>query len=80
MAIAGVVLGIVSDVQDPLARKRVKVRFPWSANDSSDWEIVCVPFGAVGLNSQPKVGETVVVGFQLGDEKNPVVLGKVAGT
>ena len=80
MAISGVALGIVSDVQDPLARKRVKVRFPWAATaDSSDWLLVCIPFGAAGLSAQPKTGDSVVVGFMFGKEENAIVLGKVAG-
>jgi uncharacterized protein involved in type VI secretion and phage assembly len=76
--IYGVVSGLVSDNKDPEGRARVKVQFPWLADDAqSDWAKV-VSFmagkdrGAVFL---PEVGDEVLVAFEHGDIHHPYVLG-----
>jgi len=78
-AVNGVVRGVVVDVSDPMGKARVRVRFPFLSVDGSEWAPVCGPFGTAALDSKPKVGDTVVVAFEAGDARRPIVLGKLAG-
>lgn len=74
----GVVIGIVTDNQDPKGWGRVKVKYPWlSAEHASDWaRVVSVGGGAErGLQFLPEIDDEVLVGFELGDMHNPYVLG-----
>lgn len=76
--LAGLVIGIVTDNQDPEGYGRVKVKYPWLAEDqSSDWARVITPGGGNkrGLEFLPEVNDEVLVGFELGDIQYPYVLG-----
>jgi phage protein D/phage baseplate assembly protein gpV len=74
----GVVPALVTNTDDPRAWGRVKVKFPWLADDAeSDWARV-VAAGAgpeAGLFITPAVGDEVVVAFVHGDFGQPMVLG-----
>jgi uncharacterized protein involved in type VI secretion and phage assembly len=76
--IYGVVVGIVTNNQDPEKLGRVKVKFPWLAADyASSWaRTVQISagnhYGAVML---PEVGDEVLVGFDQADFDTPYVLG-----
>ncbi len=74
----GVAIGVVTNTQDPLDWGRVKVKFPWLADDlESDWARV-VGAGAgpqAGLCQTPEVGDEVALAFQFGEISQPVVLG-----
>jgi phage baseplate assembly protein gpV len=74
----GVVSAIVTNTDDPQKWGRVKVKFPWMADDAeSDWaRVVGSGAGAnAGFCSIPAVNDEVVVAFRHGDFGQPVVLG-----
>jgi phage protein D/phage baseplate assembly protein gpV len=74
----GLVVGIVTDNQDPEGWGRVKVMYPWlSTEHSSDWARV-VSAGAGpdrGFECIPEIDDEVLVGFEMGDVRFPYVLG-----
>jgi phage baseplate assembly protein V len=72
------VVGIVVDNKDPQKLSRVKVRFPsLPGEDTSAW----APLAALGAGKQrgwyflPELDDEVVVMFEHGDIRRPVVLG-----
>jgi phage protein D/phage baseplate assembly protein gpV len=74
----GLVIGIVTDNQDPKGWGRVKVKYPWlSGEHASDWaRVVAVGAGAErGVEFLPEIDDEVVVGFEMGDFHHPFVLG-----
>jgi phage protein D len=76
--ISGVVCGIVTNNQDPLQQRRVKIALPWMSQDyESDWVRV-VQFGA-GMDSgalfMPSCADEVLVAFEYGDIRRPYVIG-----
>lgn len=74
----GVVIGQVSDAQDPQAAGRVKLTYPWlSDHYVSDWART-VQLGAGkdrGAMVVPEVGDEVLVVFEQGDIRRPYVIG-----
>lgn len=76
----GVVAGVVTNLEDPDKAGRVKVKFPsLSATDESDWaRVVSVGAGpATGIEFLPEVNDEVMVAFEQGDLRRPIVLGGV---
>ena len=74
----GVVTGVVTNTDDPNEWGRVKVKFPWMADDAeSDWaRVLGVGAGPeAGLFVMPDVGDEVMVTFAHGDFGRPCVLG-----
>jgi len=74
----GLVIGIVTDNQDPAGYGRVKVKYPWlSDSQSSDWARVIAPGAGSqrGIEFLPEIHDEVLVGFELGDIHYPYVLG-----
>jgi uncharacterized protein involved in type VI secretion and phage assembly len=76
--INGAVIGIVTNNKDPEGLGRVKIKFPWLAEDSEgDW-VRIVSFMA-GKNRGgvflPEVGDEVLVIFEQGDIDYPYVIG-----
>ena len=74
----GLVIGIVTDNNDPLQQGRVKVKFPALTPDhASNWaRVVAVGAGADrGIQFLPEVNDEVLVGFEMGDIHHPYVLG-----
>jgi type VI secretion system (T6SS) baseplate-like injector VgrG len=70
--------GIVVDVRDPQAAGRVKVRLPWVPELDPVWARVALPLGGnqrLAFWTLPEIGEEVVVGFDQGDLRNPIVIG-----
>jgi uncharacterized protein involved in type VI secretion and phage assembly len=76
--ITGVVIGIVTNNNDPDRLGRVKVRFPWlSASTESHWARVATPMAGNGrgLYFLPEVDDEVLVLFERGDVRFPFVIG-----
>ncbi len=70
--------GVVADNKDELALGRVKVKFFWNSDEATYWARV-LQAGAGGdshgTHFTPRVGDSVLVGFENGDVSQPVVLG-----
>jgi uncharacterized protein involved in type VI secretion and phage assembly len=76
--IYGVVVGLVTNNQDPDGVGRVKVRFPWlSDQDESYWARVAAPMAGKdrGVYLLPEVDDEVLVAFEHGDIRRPYVVG-----
>jgi uncharacterized protein involved in type VI secretion and phage assembly len=76
--ITGVVIGIVTNNNDPDRLGRVKLRFPWlSGSIESDWARVATPMAGNGrgLYFLPEVEDEVLVLFERGDVRVPFVIG-----
>ena len=74
----GVVVGIVTNNQDPENMHRVKVRFPWLSNDvESNWARVAAPMSGKdrGAYFLPEVEDEVLVAFEHGQVDHPFVVG-----
>ncbi|MCB9727491.1 MAG: phage tail protein [Deltaproteobacteria bacterium] len=87
--IYGVVVGIVSDNNHPDGEYRVKVKFPWirstdpGSNDDEDffssWARISTPMAGPGRGMYllPEVEDEVLVMFEHGDVRFPVVVGSL---
>lgn len=78
--LSGLVLGVVTNVNDEEQLGRVKVWFPSLGEENeSDWARVVIPGVGEerGFDARPEVGDEVVVGFDRGDLRFPFVLGGV---
>jgi phage protein D len=74
----GVVPALVTNTDDPQDWGRVKVKFPWLAEDAeSDWaRLISAGAGPqAGFVAVPDVGDEVLVAFEHGDFSRPYVLG-----
>ncbi len=74
----GVVVGLVTNNQDPEKLGRVKVKFPWlSDTDESFWARVATPMAGKnrGLYLLPEVDDEVLVAFEHGQVEFPYILG-----
>ncbi len=74
----GVVIGVVTNTNDPKKLGRVKVAFKWMSEESeSDWARLATIGGGpeAGLAAIPAVDDEVVVAFAYGDFSQPFVLG-----
>ncbi|QZZ22021.1 phage tail protein [Leptothermofonsia sichuanensis E412] len=77
-SVHGVVIGIVTNNQDPDKLGRVKVKFPWlSQEDESNWARIASPMagGDRGTFFLPEVDDEVLVAFEQGDLRFPYILG-----
>ncbi|WP_448071448.1 phage baseplate assembly protein V [Georgenia yuyongxinii] len=78
----GLVIGTVTDINDEVKVGRVKVRYSaLSDTVTSSWARVAAIGGGAdrGLVALPEVGDEVLVGFEDGDARRPVVLGGLFG-
>jgi uncharacterized protein involved in type VI secretion and phage assembly len=76
--VQGLMIGVVTDNQDPENQGRVKVKFPTlSGEHASNWARVSSPGGGSdrGFEFLPEVNDEVLVGFELGDIHYPYILG-----
>lgn len=76
--IYGVVVALVTNVQDPHKLGRVKLKFPWLADDyESDWARTVHPGAANdrGFLVMPERDDEVLVMFEHGDVRAPYVIG-----
>jgi len=75
---AGVVVALVTDLEDPDNLGRIKVRFPWLADEPiSTWCRVSTPLAGPehGLYFAPEVDSEALVAFQQGDFSDPYIVG-----
>jgi len=76
--INGVVIGLVTNVNDPEKNGRVKVHFPWLDDQhETDWIRIATMMGGNGRGSffMPEVTDEVLVAFDHGDARFPYVVG-----
>ncbi len=76
--IYGVVIGIVTNNQDPDKLGRVKMRFPWlDDEDESNWAPIATTMAGNnrGTFFLPEVDDEVLVAFDHGNVQRPYVLG-----
>jgi phage protein D/phage baseplate assembly protein gpV len=76
--IAGVVVGLVTNLSDPLNIGRVKVKFPWLSDEvESDWIRVASPMAGAqrGFLFMPEVNDEVLITFEHGDPHRPYIIG-----
>lgn len=79
-AVAGICIGVVTENDDPEKMARVKVRYPWLADDAeSFWARLAMPSAGKhhGFTWIPEVGDEVVVAFEHGDVAFPIVVGSL---
>jgi phage protein D len=77
---ASLVVGLVTNNNDPEEMGRVRVKYPsLSDNEESAWAPVVTPStgNARGLLMLPQPNEEVIVGFEHGDARRPIVIGSV---
>jgi len=77
-AVPGVVPALVTANDDPDGLGRVKLRFPWLADDYESWWARVASLGAGrdrGAVWLPEVNDEVLVAFEHGDTRRPVVVG-----
>ena len=78
----GLVIGLVTNNRDPDGLCRVRLKFPWlSDQEEGWWARVLSPGGGAnrGMQWMPEVNDEVLVGFESGDVRQPVVLGGLYG-
>jgi uncharacterized protein involved in type VI secretion and phage assembly len=76
--IHGVVVGVITNNQDPDGLGRVKVKFPWLSDvDESSWARLAASMAGKerGVYFLPEVDDEVLVAFDHGDVRFPYVLG-----
>jgi uncharacterized protein involved in type VI secretion and phage assembly len=76
--IYGIVVGIVTNNQDPDNMGRVKVKFPWlSDTDESYWARLATPMAGKdrGIYVLPDIDDEVLIAFEHGDVRFPYILG-----
>ncbi|HEU5008606.1 MAG TPA: phage baseplate assembly protein V [Jatrophihabitantaceae bacterium] len=77
-AINGLVVGQVTDNNDPDSQGRVMIKYvALDGEPGSTWaRVVTIGGGAQrGVVMQPEIGDEVLVGFEYGDTRRPVVIG-----
>jgi phage protein D len=75
---SGLVVGLVTNINDPESLGRVRVKFPTLGdNIEGIWARVALPGAGdkAGMSFMPQLNDEVVVGFEHGDTRRPVVLG-----
>lgn len=78
--ISGVVIGKVTDNDDPEGLGRVKVSFPWrDVDDESRWAPIATPMAGddMGTYFLPEEDDQVLVAFERGDIHYPYVVGSL---
>jgi uncharacterized protein involved in type VI secretion and phage assembly len=74
----GLVIGLVTNIDDPEKQGRVRVKYP-ALGDRMEgtWARIATPGAGKdrGMMFLPEVGDEVVVAFEHGDTRRPVVLG-----
>jgi phage protein D len=77
---ASLVVGVVTNNNDPEQMGRVRVKYPsLSDSEESGWARIATPSAgkARGLLMLPQADEEVIIGFEHGDTRRPIVVGSV---
>jgi phage protein D/phage baseplate assembly protein gpV len=77
---AQLVVGVVTNNNDPEQMGRVRVKYPsLSDTEESAWARIATPSAGKerGLLMLPQVDEEVIVGFEHGDTRRPIVVGSL---
>lgn len=78
MIVNGVSVGLVTNVDDPAKQGRIKVVFPWlDDKKESDWLRIATAMagGNRGSFLMPEVNDEVLVAYDHGDSRFPIVIG-----
>lgn len=76
----GVVVAVVTNIDDPDELGRIKVSFPWMSDNQESWwaRIATLQAGKdYGTWFMPEVGTEVLVAFEHGDVRFPYILGQL---
>jgi uncharacterized protein involved in type VI secretion and phage assembly len=75
----GIVIGVVSSLEDKENLGRVTVRFPYFGEQESNLARLATLMAGKGFGSYfvPEVGDEVLVAFEQGDPRRPYILGAV---
>ncbi len=75
----GLMIGLVTNLDDPEKLGRVKVKFPHLDGKESDWTRLAMPMAGPkrGTFFRPEVGDEVLVGFEYGDSRRAYILGSL---
>ena len=74
----GVVIGLVTDLDDPDGLGRIKVEFPWLAESiQSNWARLATGLAGpdIGMWFLPEIGDEALVAFEMDDIRRPYILG-----
>lgn len=75
-----IVVGVVTDNNDPLKMGRVKVKYPWLTNDhTSFWARTASQMAGKGrgMFNLPEIDDEVLVAFEQGEITRPYVIGQL---
>ena len=77
--VAGVVSGLVTNLNDPDNLGRVKVKYNWLGEIESDWVRIATPMAGPerGFMVLPEVNDEVLLAFGQGDIHQPYILGSL---
>jgi uncharacterized protein involved in type VI secretion and phage assembly len=75
----GIIIGQVTNLEDPENLGRIKVKYPSLNGQESDWASLVSQMAGSERGSffRPEVGDTVLVGFEHGEARHPYILGSV---
>jgi uncharacterized protein involved in type VI secretion and phage assembly len=75
----GIVVGVVTDLDDPERLGRVKVTYPHLDDEESDWAplVTLMAGDQRGAFFRPEAQDKVLLGFEHGDPHRPYVLGGI---
>ncbi len=75
----GVVIGVVSDLNDPEGLGRVMVTYPHLADEPSNWARLALPMAGAGRGTffRPEKGDEVLIACEHGDIRQPYVVGSL---
>ena len=74
----GVVIGLVTDVNDPEGLGRIKVELPWLGDGvQSNWARLATGLAGpdIGMWFLPEIGDEALVAFEMDDIRRPYILG-----